>query len=220
MNDNITTLIPPFATIPLPKYMRKELDRRISDNYGLNYVDSPSNPHSNKTKGYKGNQSTWIRVVSNGKFKIDGIFKEGFVLRGGAGYKESYGISSARGRNRMILGYDRRGEEHTIDNSFGANRPCPGVESIEVDIRKSIYRLALLKWKCYSREQLEYMTPYFFSPYTTVLVEWGWNTFNESSLCNISDIGLAAKIEENGDIIEEGRGLLGRYTNPQLIEKE
>lgn len=214
---NLKELIPPFATIPLPKYMRVELNRRISKNYGLNFVDNTKT--SSEMASYRGNMSTWLRVVSNGKSKVNGRWKEGFVLRGGDGYKNSYGIENFSGKNRAILGFDRMGEPHYLDTTSQPVRPCPGVESIEVDIRKGIYRLAFVKWKCYTIDQLNYMTNYFFAPYTTVLVEWGWNNYNPSSLTDISEIGRRAVINKDGKIEDYGSGVLGRYTNPQLTEQ-
>lgn len=48
------TLYPPYAAVPLPKYMRNEIERR-SDTYGNNYTSDFS-----KIKDYKGAMTPWI----------------------------------------------------------------------------------------------------------------------------------------------------------------
>jgi hypothetical protein len=201
--------------------MRKEFKRR-RDTYGIKYVDNGSYGMADsqgsgisRPTDYRGPMTSWIRAVSNGITEKGG----GFVLRGGDGFDSSYGINGSK----SIIGYAHNGTPHVIDNVSVVvrqkHRPIPGIESIEVDIRKDVYRLAFIKWKCYSVEQLNYMMPYMFNPYTTVLLEWGWNNYNPHSLIDISKPGEPTEFDENGTKIKKpGSGMLGSYMNPGLIE--
>jgi len=223
------TILPPFTAVPLPQYMREELRRR-RDTYGLNFVKSQNYSEDfdfgDPMAKYRGPMTAWIRMVSNAKTDD----REGFILYGGQGMKHAYGMGnkiptkSIEKTNSTIIGYDRFGVEHTIDNLSSGTiqkfRPAPGIESVEVDIRKDIYRAAFIKWKCYSVDQLNYMSQYMFTPYTTVILEWGWNTFNKSSLIDIADIGRPSRFKagSKSELQDPGQGILGAYTNPLLIE--
>ena len=214
-----TELLPPYASVPISGYMRREFKRR-RDTYGSKFVksDTYGTTNSPNMADYRGSMTSWIRVVSNGITKYGG---SGFVLKGGDGFNKSYGIGGSNG----VIGYTHDGKPHIIDNqdpnTYQKYRPIPGIESIEVDIRKDVYRMAFIKWKCYSVEQLNYMMPYMFNPYTTVFLEWGWNTYNPLSLIDISNPGTATEFEKGGSkIVEgfEGTGMIGAYMNPLLIE--
>lgn len=222
-------ILPPFSSVPIPQYMRNELSRR-KDKYGSTYSPNRDADLNSAASGadYKGAMTAWMRVVSNATHKN----KQGFVLHASDGFNNSYGIGNkVDGRaNVNVIGYDRLGNPHLVDNEISKiqkHRPIPGVESIEVDIRKNIYRAAFIKWKCYSVDQLNYMSNYMFTPYTTVLLEWGWNNYNRNSLMDITSIGSPAeyKRDSNGKINpyvfkNSGTGLLGAYTNPLLIEEK
>ena len=214
-------LLPPYASVPISGYMRSEFKRR-RDTYGMKYIGNSSygtqGPDIPRMADYRGPMSSWIRVVSNGITNEHGT---GFVLKGGDGFDASYGIN---GSKKSVIGYTHNGTPHVIDNdrveTLQKHRPIPGIESIEVDIRKDVYRLAFIKWKCYSVEQLNYMMPYMFTPYTTVLLEWGWNNYNPQSLIDISSIGTIAKFNDSGTkILDPGSGMIGSYMNPGLIEE-
>ena len=130
-------LHPPFAAIPLPKYMRNEIERR-SDKYGNNYVKDFS-----KIKDYRGAMSTWIRLTSNSsndKYR-------GFVMYGGETFADKYGIRNNVEKeinNATIIGYDKVGQPHYIENSvvseYQKHRPIPGVVSVDIDIKEEIIR--------------------------------------------------------------------------------
>ena len=214
-------LYPPFAAIPLPKYMRNEIERR-SDKYGNNYVKDFS-----KIKDYRGSMSTWIRLTSNSSNDT----YRGFVMYGGETFADKYGIGNkvenkiknVTINNATIIGYDKVGQPHYIENSvvseYQKHRPIPGVVSVDIDIKEEIIRKATIKWKCFSVSQINYMTPYFFAPYNTLVLEWGWNTYNPESLMDIQSIGRESKKDESGKQIDSGSGILGAYTNAELIEK-
>lgn len=205
-------LLPPFSSIPIPEYMRNELARR-QNTYGLN----PNASSVNKIQEYRGQMTSWMRVASNG---TNGI-QPGFILRGGRSFTDAYGI----GKNlNTVIGMDYNGNDHVIKNELGKtsqmHRPTPGIEGLEITIAKNVYRTAFIKWKCYSVEQLNYMTPYFMTPYTTIFLEWGWNNFDPTSLVPLiplNDGGKAYKVDKNG-IETPGSGRVGFYTNPRMFE--
>lgn len=203
-------LLPPFSSIPIPAYMRKELARR-QRSYGLNYQTQNTDQND-----YIGQMSTWIRVSSNG---TNGK-QDGFIFKGGTKFEDVYGV----GKNlKTQIGLDYKGVPHVIENRIGEvnqfHRPCPGIDSVDVTIQKNVYRTAFIKWKCHSVEQLNYMTPYLMTPYTTVFLEWGWNNYNQSSLVPIGEYGNVAEFSKTGKIEKDGTGMLGFYTNPTLFEK-
>lgn len=203
-------LLPPFSSIPIPEYMRRELARR-QNTYGLN----PTISSRNKIEDYRGQMASWMRVASNGS--ADG--REGFILRGGHGFNNAYGIGKDLS---TVIGLDYKGKEHIIKNELGKtlqmHRPTPGIEGLEITITKNVYRTAFIKWKCYSVEQLNYMTPYFMTPYTTIFLEWGWNNYDPTSLVPIGgDKGKAYTVDKNG-VETPGSGMVGFYTNPRMFE--
>lgn len=222
-------LLPPFSSIPIPEYMRKEFRRR-SGTYGLN----PSLASSVSVSDYRGPSTSWIRVASNGMNSEH----SGFIMKSPNGVTDSYGrgtntVSLLYDRENIdntILGLDYNGFPHVIQNRepriLQKYRPTLGVESIEVDIRKNVYRAAFIKWKCYTVEQLDYMIPFLMTPYTTIFLEWGWNNFNPNSLVPLGTLGNVSLVDENGNLetdadgfsVDPGKGMLGFYTNPTLFE--
>ena len=217
-----SAILPPYAIVPIQGFVRRELQRRsgkvvtlsdgtkITGNYGIQYNSSDTTYDSN----YKGPQSTWIRLTSNTVLNYSGsteIKKKGFVLYGGQGFNDAYGIgkniyptNDSNSRNQQVLGYDLNGNPHTIDYSDYNNtnivqfhRPPPGIESVSVEIKKQIYREAQITWKCWSIDQLNYMGLFFFTPYNTLILEWGWNNFDKNSLLDISNQGRLAVKNSN-----------------------
>lgn len=206
-------LLPPFSSIPIPDYMRLELARR-QNTYGLN----PGQSRNNKIEEYRGQMATWMRVASNGS---NGK-QPGFILRGGRSFNDAYGI----GKNQeTVIGLDYEGKNHVIKNELGKtlqmHRPIPGIDGLEITIAKNVYRTAFIRWRCYSVEQLNYMTPYFMTPYTTVFLEWGWNNFDQTSLVPLTDGDKRVKFYTDPVLFEDsitksqGRydGMIGHVIN-------
>jgi len=212
-------LLPPFSSIPIPAYMRREFRRRAGT-YGLN----PSLESTDNIQNYRGQSTPWIRTSSNGKNEQH----SGFIMKSATGFADSYGIGKNTNypklidRDNTVLGIDYKGNPHIIKNTSAdvlqKYRPTLGIESVEVDIRKNVYRAAFIKWKCFSVEQLNYMTPFFMTPYTTIFLEWGWNNFNNQSLVPVGELGSPAEFLKNGEIKKPGSGMMGFYTNPTLFE--
>ena len=206
----------PWAPHPIPSWLIKEFTRRQKD-IGFEY------PAANNTvtwsengtwQNYKGPMTAWARLFSNGTGKISynsrSSRRDGFALYGGQGFDDAFGFyknSSGNISNQTILGYDSKGEPHTLDLTNDGNLvsfsnklindqrttqkylPAPGIVSIDSVIQKERIRKVTINWKCYGFAQLEYMTPYFLTPKISMVVEFGWNHFNPESLLFLKDEG-------------------------------
>ena len=206
----------PWAPHPIPSWLIKEFTRRQKD-IGFEY------PAANNTvtwsengtwQNYKGPMTAWARLFSNGTGKISynsrSARRDGFALYGGQGFDDAFGFyknSSGNISNQTILGYDSKGEPHTLDLTNDGNLvsfsnklindqrttqkylPAPGIVSIDSVIQKERIRKVTINWKCYGFAQLEYMTPYFLTPKISMVVEFGWNHFNPESLLFLKDEG-------------------------------
>lgn len=243
----------PWVPRPIPNWLMSELTRRKKD-FGIDFTANV--PKSNwdlngNWNEYKGPMTPWVRVCSNGngQSKFLKPFKSGtttvnkqnggFVLYGGQGFKDTFGITD----NKTIMGYDVYGNPHHVPidgaginytiNTGGDNRPvqpflpAPGISTIEATIQKELIRNITIRWHCYGFAQLEYLTPYFLSPGISMIVEFGWNHFNEDSLLDLRKetqreykvLGTDNKTEVNY-VYEETSG--GTVTNKstQLSLKE
>ena len=199
----------PYEICAFPQNLISELDRRRV-NRSFNYIPNDKGEWDQLTgewSTYKGPLSPFIRLCSNGKGKGNGkpfindygdiesedFLKQGFILTGGKDFYTGYGFNDLKG-SPSIIGYmpDANNTPHTIDNDMNANYPIhvppPEIEKISVVIQKELVRKATVEWTCFSKAQLEYMTPYFLVPGITCILEWGWNHFNPTSLLNLSDI--------------------------------
>ena len=206
----------PWAPHPIPSWLIKEFTRRQKD-IGFEY------PAANNTvtwsengtwQNYKGPMTAWARLFSNGTGNISynsrSARRDGFALYGGQGFDDAFGFyknSSGNISNQTILGYDSKGEPHTLDLTNDGNLvsfsnklindqrttqkylPAPGIVSIDSVIQKERIRKVTINWKCYGFAQLEYMTPYFLTPKISMVVEFGWNHFNPESLLFLKDEG-------------------------------
>ena len=192
----------PWAPHPIPSWVIKEFTRRKND-IGLEYPINVTWDDNGTWQNYKGPMTAWVRVFSNGTGKVNDRNtypeKSGFILQGGYGFDNSYGIPD----NKNILGYDSEGEPHTLNlspdgnlvsfpNSISNDKrtvqkflPVPGITSIDAVVQKERIRKITVNWRCYGYAQLEYMTPYFLSPKISAFVEFGWNHFNPTSLLDL-----------------------------------
>jgi len=243
------TLLPPWAPIPIKTYHRNEFQRR-ANNYGISY-DQKNNKQYDVN--YKGPMSPWIRCVSNTlvKNKVSGIQREGFILYGGKGFEDRYGINTNGTYGKQVIGYDLKGDPHIIDNADANTaqpfRPNPAIKSIDVKIKMDVYRTATIRWDAFSLDQMNYMSYYFFTPRNTILLEWGWNNFDQSSMIDLSNPGKFAALDdstglytvysdsENPDqpstftfvsgsqynsnvMSQQSRGILDAYSDPYVFE--
>jgi len=227
----------PFEIQPISLFVRKELERRERD-VGFNFIDSQQAGWD--TDGtwntYKGPMRCWVRVCSNGIGDPKYGVKEGFIMHGVNGFYNDYGFDPiTKAKTQTVLGYTPSGEEHKIvgeysstGGSISKHSPPPGIVSIDVTLKGNIpasYRTVTIKWKCHSKDHLNYLTPYFMTPGVSTFIEWGWNHFNPSCLLNLTDIGTPSLYQLSTDAPARksadpedprsliGSGLLGMYTD-------
>ena len=231
-----TRFVAPFEIQPIPKYVRDELERRERD-IGVNFISNTiaSWDENGNWNTYKGPMRCWVRVCSNGIGEVKYGSKEGFVMSGATGFYKDYGIDpSDYSKTQTVLGYTPSGQPHQIDNEYTIDSkaiskhvPPPGIISIDATMQKSMYRQVTIKWKCFSKDHLNYMTPYFMSPGVSTFIEWGWNHYNPKCLLDLNNVGQPAKMKDSvddktpgpsGDPNDPrktaGTGLLGIYTDP------
>jgi hypothetical protein len=199
---------------------------------------------------YRGPMAPWVRLCSNGAGKIyktnprtgatefddngnpipldSSEQKQGFVLFGGKDFYSGYGFSKVEG-GPSVIGYvpDGTNRTHTISNDLKTSTypifvPPPEIERISVSIQKELYRRATIEWVCFSKAQLEYMTPYFLVPGISCILEWGWNHYDPRSLIDLTDLKRLKQLFNNPyslytDHILHSRGnydvLIGIITN-------
>jgi hypothetical protein len=192
--------IKPWELSAIPTAICNELDRRRT-NRSFNYSPAELSGWDSQTGDwtkYKGPMTPWIRVCSNGRGASkngDGktFDRQGFVFFGGKNFYNDYGFNGTT-QNPSVIGYmpDANHTPHIIDNDLHSSDypihvPAPEIERISSVIQKELVRRVTIEWVCFSKKQLEYMTPYFLVPGITVLVEWGWNHYNPESLVNLQN---------------------------------
>jgi len=210
----------PWVPHHIPNPIRRELYRRILDQ-GANYVDTDNN--WSNYKNYRGPLSAWVRVTSNGtgvsKTLSNSQKYDGFILYGGQGFHDAFGNINFKNTTApyykpTILGYDTTGKEHVLDldiknpnivtlkgsptRNIPILLPPPGIVSVEASMQKERIRKVTINWKCYSFAQLEYMTPYFLTPGISLIVEFGWNLFNQDCLLNLNNTVLLTNLWKDG----------------------
>jgi hypothetical protein len=193
----------PWEAGPFEKWVVDELDFR---------KNSLSTGIQGQFKGdmsqYAGPRKAWTRVFSNGMVEYqngnanlisDNDNEWGLVFASGDGFFNRYGIDgkSPYGMSKQMYGYNCKLQPKYIESSTRPNIPDPGIISIETEIQKSWFAKAKINWTCHSIEQLKAITPYFLTPLQTVIVEFGWNTFDQQSLINLSDFNQIIDIWDN-----------------------
>ena len=134
----------------------------------------------------------------------------GFILKGGDGFYDAFGYEQNKplGSKYAIIGYEADGNPHYIDNiyrsqtayntiidpNFPQNNqissivPPPGLVSLNVKQSKDLLTYADFEFKCFGLAQLEYLTPFFLTAGINLIIEFGWNLFNQKSLINLNDL--------------------------------
>lgn len=172
--------------------------RRRQINRGMNFVDNNTavwSKDDDSWNNYRGPMTAWVRVCSNGRgLESMNPPKYGFVFYGGKDFYTGYGFNQGGnnyGPNNQIIGYTPDGVPHIVENdltdAYPIHVPTPEIERINAVIQKELLRQVSIEWTCFSSKQLEYMTPYFFIPGITMVIEWGWNHFNPLSLLDLTD---------------------------------
>lgn len=157
---------------------------------------------------YAGPRKAWARVFSNGMVEYkdgnpnlisDNDNEWGLAFLSGDGFFQRYGIDNKipYGLSKQVYGYNCKLQPKYIDASSRPNIPDPGIISIETEIQKSWFAKAKINWTCHSIEQLKAITPYFLTPLQSVIIEFGWNTYNQQSLINLSNFNEIIDIWDN-----------------------
>lgn len=196
----------PWETCNISDEIQSELNRR-KVNRSFNYIKAEQGGWGGTTgefTKYKGPMVPWIRLCSNGEGSqvLEGGMKKGFIFFGGKDFYKGYGFDT--GTNDQVIGYVPEPEHrpHIIKNdvktsNYPIHVPPPEIERISVTIQKELVRRASIEWVCFSKKQLEYMTPYFLVPGISCILEWGWNHFNPACLIDLTDIGLLKQLNNN-----------------------
>lgn len=204
--------IKPWEPSNIPTEIQAELNRR-KKNRSFNYVDTGTKGAWNSATGdwekYRGPMAPWVRLCSNGAGMRNKYYdefpvyeKQGFVLFGGKDFYNGYGFNNTT-NNPSIIGYMPDGTPHIIDNDLKTSHypihvPPPEIEKIHVTIQKELYRRAKVEFVCFSKQQLEYLTSYFFVPGITCILEWGWNLYNSSEcLLDLTDTKKLKALNDN-----------------------
>jgi hypothetical protein len=147
---------------------------------------------------------------------------DGFILSGGEGFFDAYGYTpgkqfGSQDSRKAIIGYEANGKPHFIDNRYRSQLmyevpvnnkfpqnsqvpsivPPPAITGVNVKQSKEYLTYGKFSFKCFGLAQLEYLTPFFFTPGINLFIEFGWNLFNQKSLLNLSSISDCLKIIEN-----------------------
>jgi hypothetical protein len=194
----------PWEAGPFEQWVIDELDyRKKSLSTGIQGQFTGDLPQ------YAGPRKAWARVFSNGMveypngnanlIKSDNDNEWGLAFLSGDGFFDRYGIGSTSpyGISKQVYGYNCQLKPKYIDASIRPNIPDPGIVSIETEIQKSWFAKAKINWTCHSIEQLKAITPYFLTPLQSVIIEFGWNTFDQRSLINLSNFGEILDIWDN-----------------------
>jgi hypothetical protein len=193
----------PWEAGPFEQWVIDELDyRKNSLSTGIQGQFKGDLPQ------YAGPRKAWARVFSNGMVEYpngnanlisDNDNEWGLAFASGDGFFNRYGIDGKTpyGVSKQVYGYNCKLQPKYIDASTRPNIPDPGIISIETEIQKSWFAKAKINWTCHSIEQLKAITPYFLTPLQSVIIEFGWNTFDQRSLINLSNFGEILDIWDN-----------------------
>jgi hypothetical protein len=199
-------------------FVKTELNNRQKD-FGKSSKPSITEYYSPETKSYKGPKTAWCRFTSNA------IVDEtrGFQLFTQNGFDLIYGFPTEQG----ILGFDKDGNPHKMSNVPNLHLPPPGLQSVTTEMMGGDggkFRKANIKMSVSSKWQLDYITPYFLVPGITCFIEWGWNNHNPKSVIDFTNteenIGNIKSYNKDGSIKENGKGILGRFSDFKYIQEQ
>lgn len=204
----MATPLIPWEPCNIPEELQGELNRR-KINRSFRFIDGAKGEWDDQNGDwslYRGPMTPWVRFCSNGYGREDvNPPKPGFVFFGGKNFYNGYGFEkNSSGIQEGVIGYvpDGKGTTHTISNDINTSDypihvPPPEIQSINVTIQKELFRRATVEWTCFSKKQLEYMTPYFLVPGITCVLEWGWNHFDPTSLIRLDLVDELKKLNNN-----------------------
>lgn len=189
-DDNVLTNVVPWGLHKVPDFVRDELKARAK-RYAWNV--------GGKNTDTKAVRTAWLRICSNGMPKAGSKHpavnrEDGFVFYGINGKDDTFYSQFGIRNSPQNIGYGVSGIPHVLSVQTFPNRPPPAIQSVEVEFYGAgssfpgLCRKATINWKCFSVEQLEYLTPYLLSARVSMVLEWGWNTYNPQSLINLNNV--------------------------------
>lgn len=210
----------------LPSFVKNELDRRtVSLQTKPNYSEESFD--NNK---YMHPQTAWARICSNAVVSYGNQTRSGFVMHGmnTGGFQSKYGL--LKDSSGTTLGYTADGKtRHHVDSEKYLHRPSPGIISIDTQLNggDGKFRVTTIKWKCWSVDQLVYMTPYWLTTSVSVSIEFGWNNFNPISQFELSDSrkmlehfydgkDILSKVKMSNGNYDGSLGVITNFTYDQL----
>ena len=207
----------------VPKFVKSEFRRRVDSIQGSSFYSNSTDYSVNK---YTHPSAAWVRVCSNSVMRYGSEDRSGFVMTGlsTGGFKSKYGFE--KGIDGTALGYTADGKiMHRVSNERFKHRPSPGIVEISSELSggDGKFRITTMKWKCWSTDQLEYMTPYWLTNSVSVSVEFGWNNFNPMSelpLSNVSEMlkhfydgrDLVKKVELSNGNYDASMGVITKFS--------
>jgi len=170
---------------------------------------------------------------SGGQNPNDSKPYDGFILKGGDGFYDAFGYNNTTPLTQKgaIIGYQATGEPHFIDanlrsltnyqskvdskfpqdNVVSSILPPPGITSVQLRQSRELLTFASFKFNCYSLAQLEYMMPFFLTPGINMIIEFGWNLYNQKSLLNLTDAECWKVISEPQTALDRANLSYGNY---------
>ena len=141
---------------------------------------------------------------------------DGFILKGGDGFYDAFGYEQNKSLDSRyaIIGYEASGIPHYIDTSYRSQIayntsidprfpqnnqspsivPPPGIINLNVKQSKDLLTYADFEFKCFGLAQLEYLTPFFLTAGMNLIVEFGWNLFNQKSIVDLTNLNECWKV--------------------------
>ena len=204
-----------YSVRPFEQFVQGELDLRKKNIS----IESPTD------NSYQGPYNSWCRFTSlaDVKFSNSNKVTEGLILHTDNFFENVYGLEKDKPSSQ--IGYDKNGEPVYLPENYGVNinRPSPGITGLENELQGSNevgkFRTTIVKWKCFDKYQLQYLTAFFMTLGVGVIVEWGWNN-NPESLIDVSNPATLTKIRNDSTFFMKKReASKGRYDGQMGIVK-
>ena len=179
----------------LPTYVQEQLTARTE-------VISSKNTRSTTFLSYVSGKNGWVRMVSFVNYNDPKLTYSGdelakkYILEGGTLYKKGnieslrFGLGTAGGSYLSDLdGANNKGQASSNLRPLGT-RPMPGITNVDITNKTAYGSLkeATVRFYCWDKHQLEELELLYMRTGYTVLLEWGWSEYLESST-NIKNIG-------------------------------
>jgi hypothetical protein len=177
---------------------------------------------------YRGPKTAWARFVSNATTQDNKIglpIHEGFIMHGVESFDDNYGFSKDPSKtHKNVLGFDAQGNPHQVEEADFKHRPPPGVMNVKVEYSgiATGERKTTIEFVCWSRSQLDYLQPYFFTVGVTAIVEFGWNHFPREALIDLKNVGRPGKMYTGSPDVADGSSnyVLAKGRGGSLTESE